>query len=163
MATKVILQKITDVARDDEGRAYAWRGAGIIAKFETADEAIDYIDEHIGELDRNVNFFTGSASLLMSLNEYLKQQLDIAYGEVEDKNLLGDLDNVRVPDIETGKRMVAELNRRARETVSKMQLAAGDNEEHNRLSDEHWSIIKARRSVQSQVQTIFKLNRRTNK
>jgi hypothetical protein len=72
----ITLDRVTDVKRHEDGTPWTWKFAGVIAKFNSADEAVAYVDDHIAELPEDCTFFTGSASLLHTLNSYLakKQQ-----------------------------------------------------------------------------------------
>lgn len=67
----IILNKVSVESRNEFGVPTSWRIKGQIAEFKTVSEFEEYIDEHIAELDDNVQPLSGSASVLQYCSQYL--------------------------------------------------------------------------------------------
>lgn len=81
---RIQLIKVTDVQYDEHGFPFYFKMAGaykdsLIAAFDTTQEAIDFVNEHLIELDQGMLFSTGSATALITLNGYLTEQLEKVY------------------------------------------------------------------------------------
>lgn len=64
----IMLQRATDITRDEQGTATSWRGTGeTLATFTKADDFIKYVEDNAADL-KDVIAFTGSASLLLQAN-----------------------------------------------------------------------------------------------
>lgn len=69
------LQTATDISRDETGHIYAWTMGDNIAAFKTIPEFIDYLDEHIDELDPETTVaVSGSSSTLAFAQSWLQQK-----------------------------------------------------------------------------------------
>lgn len=67
------LQQAKNIHRDENGNIFAWQ-AYTIKEFTDIDRAIKYAKRY-GKKYRNLRFFTGSASLMNALNNYLDEEI----------------------------------------------------------------------------------------
>ena len=70
--TLLILQEIEINGAYPDGRIYAWTAKRTIEEFVTLQEAVDYLKVHVEDLPKDVQFFSGSASVLGAANQYLR-------------------------------------------------------------------------------------------
>lgn len=68
---KIILQEVKDYNEASDGSGFSWVAGATICEFTSAQQAMDYVEANVQNLPHNVRFFSGSASLIVLLNNYL--------------------------------------------------------------------------------------------
>lgn len=71
--SRIILQRVKNYEEAADGSGFSWQNGEIICEFNSANEALDYIEANKETLPSDARFFTGSASLLVQLNSYITQ------------------------------------------------------------------------------------------
>lgn len=67
----ILLQLVTDRLYNERGFCYSYRCGSIVKIFKNVAEAKAYVDENLSDIPENAEFFTGSASSMTYLTQYL--------------------------------------------------------------------------------------------
>jgi len=77
----IILETVKDISRDSEGRIFAWRRDEVLGEFASIDDAVEYLDANWPQIkNKELRFFSGSASTLTLLNGYIDKKRDVGGG-----------------------------------------------------------------------------------
>lgn len=72
-----------------------------------------------------------------------------------------DFSTIKIADLAEGHQAVADIQSAINNTMKAMRETT-DNDEHKRLTDEHYDLIQAKKRVQNQMGNIVKQRRKTN-
>ena len=67
----IILQRVKDYNEAEDGSGFSWISGEKICEFHSPTEALDYVEANKDTIPADARFFTGSASLIVKLNNYL--------------------------------------------------------------------------------------------